>query len=70
MTKKGRLQTVGVDWCIAECSSESANNMILKDTVRSEETGPELYIVTENRDEDKDTGAILVASIFKHCIPF
>lgn len=42
------------------------NNMMWKDIVRSRGDEPRLYIVTENRDEDRDTGAILVASIFKH----
>ena len=40
--------------------------MMGEDIVRDRQTGPELYMVTESRDEDRDTGAILVGSIFKH----
>lgn len=41
------------------------SNMMWKDIVRSRGDEAWLYIVTENRDEDRDTGAVLVASIFK-----
>lgn len=41
-------------------------NVMWRDIVRSPGDGPRLYIVTENRNEDRDTGAILVAGIFKH----